>query len=64
METLSDQIIGMNDTLPVDQVKKFIKSLKYEKIELRDLGLTYKQGIAVWKRMNNFIDEKAGNDLI
>jgi hypothetical protein len=45
-------------------VKEFIKELKEEEIELRDLGLTYEQGVAVWKRMNEFIDKRAGNDLI
>jgi len=44
----------------VRKVKKFIKELKDKEIDLRDLGLTYEQGVAVWQRVNSFIDELAG----
>lgn len=56
--------IYAGEILFTEDVKEFIRVLKETEIELRDLGLTYEQGVKVWKRMNDFIDKEAGKRLI
>lgn len=37
-------------------VAEAVQRFKEIKVELRDLGLTYEQGVAVWKRTNKLVD--------
>lgn len=51
--------IGLLDKYE-EHVLEAIKNILVEEVELRDLGLTYEQGVEVWKRFNKVVEKNTG----